>query len=548
MLQNLISLYGEEKGKDLDDKIKELIDKEKKDIVCKDGPLWDERDVFLITYPDSFIKKNLASLASLESFLELHLRGVINGVHVLPFFPFTTDRGFSVSDFGKVKPEFGSWEDVKKIANEYRLMVDLVLNHVSVQHEWFQKFLQGDPRYQDYFIWFKKDEIPHQQLNKVFRPRATPVLTPFKTAEGERFVWTTFSVEGSTDQVDLNYKNPEVFLEIIKIILNLLKNGVRVFRLDSIPYIWKELGTDCINLPQTHTIVQVLRNVLDMICPDALIITQVATSFEDNISYFGKSDKEAQMIYNFSLPPVVLNAFFTQNNRHINDLAAKMVPESEDNTFLNILAVHDGISIRGGFLSEEETQNLCDDVVRRGGEVSYRLLPDGTKRVRELNTTWWSVLNKKDELPEIALRKFITSHAIMLSLRGIPAIYYLSFFGAKDDLELYKKTGIKRDINRTNLDLETLDFRLSKSDTRETHVFQSMIDLIKKRKDSSAFHPNARQQVLNVDDRVFALLRINEETGDTMLCLHNVSGEIVSIDYEGNNYDLERYNYVWAEI
>lgn len=554
MLQKSILLYGKEKAEELNSKIQELVGVTKKIIESIGGSsYWSEKDIYLITYPDSFKKNGLTGLASLESFLDSRLRGVMSGVHILPFFPYSSDRGFSVIDYYKVKEEFGSWDDISNIAKSQKVMADLVLNHVSTRNVWFQKFLAGDPKYQDYFIWFEKDKIPQEDIKKVFRPRATPLLTPFQTAKGERWVWTTFSVEGTTDQVDLNYKNPEVLLEIIKAILFFLTKGIRVLRLDAIPFIWKELGTDCKSLPQVHTIVQIIRSILDEVCPEAFILTQASLDFEDNIFYFGQDQKEAQMIYNFALPPLVLNAFYTANNQHLNKLVHEVnkVPEvyKGDCTFYNILAVHDGIGTRGGtkFLSNAEVQMNCDKVLENGGELGYRSNPDGAKSVSELDTTWWSALNKEDAEPfEIKLKKFITSHAIAMAISGIPVIYYLSLIGAKNDHEFYKKTGVKRDLNRSNLDLKTLDLRLSKSESKESRVFKSMIELINKRKKIRSFHPNAKQKVLELDPRVFAIER--SEGIETVLALHNLSKEKVVIKYLGRNFVLEGYDYVWEKL
>ena len=277
MIEKLIFLYGEEKGRDLEQRLKKLIDEVKTKIVCQDRSFWDEKDIFLITYPDSFqeIDSGQArmtisvTLKTLSKFLDVHLKGVINGVHILPFYPYSSDRGFSITDYYQVKKEFGSWNDIADIGKNYRLMADLVLNHVSVKHAWFQKFLVGDERYWDYFIHFDKSEIPEEELKRVVRPRASPLLTKFITKKGERWVWTTFSVEDSTDQVDLNYKNPQVLLELIKVIFFLLDKGIRVFRLDAAPFVWKEIGTNCWNLPQTHILISLIRGTLDKICPQA---------------------------------------------------------------------------------------------------------------------------------------------------------------------------------------------------------------------------------------------------------------------------------------
>lgn len=548
ILQKLISLYGQEKGKDTAKELEKILNEAKTKISYDNGPFWDEKDIFLITYADSFREQNIKTLLTLQKVLDLHLKGVIGGVHILPFYPYSSDRGFSVVDYYKVKQDLGDWGDVSEIGKKYRLMADLVLNHVSVEHEWFQKFLEGVEGYEGYFISFKKEEIPHEQLKKIIRPRATPILTPFMTARGERFVWTTFSVEDSTDQVDLNYKNPEVLLEIIKVILFYLEKGIRIFRLDAVPFIWKEIGTDCWGLPQVHTIIALFREILAEICPSAMIITQVSSPIEENKTYFGLKDRESQLIYNFSLPPLVLNAFYSQDNKHLNDLASKMSVPRNDTTFFNILAVHDGISTSGakGFLSDEEKQKMFTMIENHGGMLSYRTNPDGSKSVVEMNSTWWSALNGEyeDETSELQLRKFITSYAICLSLKGIPAIYYLSLFGQSNDLGLYKKTGIKRDLNRSNYICDAIASKLRDSKSKEAQVFKAITNLIEKRKSFSAFHPNAKQEVLTLDSRVFAILR--GERADRILAIHNVSKDRVDVKFENKTFILEPYGFNWV--
>lgn len=558
VLQKLISLYGQEKGKITADKLEKIITEAKSKIVCVDKPLWNEKDVALITYPDSFRQMdgqpNGLSLHTLQTFLTNHLKDTFSIIHLLPFFPYSSDRGFSVIDYRRVGEDLGDWEDVGEIGKEYRLMVDLVLNHISVQHEWFQKFLRGDEGYEGYFISFKKEEIPQEELKKVSRPRATPLLTPFKTAKGERWVWTTFSVENSTDQVDLNYKNPEVLLEFIKIILFYLQNGVRIFRLDSIPYIWKEVGTDCKNLPQVHTIVSLFREILDIVCPAALIVTQASVTFEENLSYFGEKDQEAQLIYNFVLPTAVLADFYSQKARYLNILASRMIVSHDDCSFLNILAVHDGIGVSGakGLLSDQDLTNMYQKIKNQGGMLSYHNLFDGTKTVVEMNTTWWSALNnpsislRMEEPFELQLQKFITSYAIAMSLAGIPAVYYLSLIGGENDLRLFEKTGTKRDINRTNYDFAELVKKLSNDKSREARVFKAMTDLIQKRKSFSAFHPNARQEVLTLDPRVFALLR--SDGSQTVLAMHNLSKQPVEVKYKDKIFELKPYGFEWTKM
>jgi len=551
MLQKLISLYGEEKGKETENKLRLIINQGKKDIRYEEGSYWSEKDVFLITYPDSFIEKNIPSLVGLKSFLDKYLKGIVSNVHVLPFFPYSSDRGFSVVDFNQVKHEFGTWEDIENIGKNYRIMADLVLNHVSTESFWFQEFLKGNPKFTDYFISFSQEERPKDEdIKKIFRSRATPVLTRFKTNWGDRLVWTTFSVEKSTDQVDLNYKNPEVLIEIVKVVLNFIKKGVRIIRLDAAPFVWKELGTNCFNLPQAHMIVKILRQIVDEVCPATLIITQASTSHEENVAYFGDGQDEAEMVYNFSLPPLVLFSFLKENATHLTAWAKILKTPSDKTTFFNFLAVHDGIGLSGaeGILNKEEEKFLCDTVLTRGGLVSEKTLPSGEKKVYEINSTYWSALNKEEEPFVIAKQKFITAIAVSFALAGIPAVYYNMFFGSKDDQELFHKTSIKRDLNRQNFNLPDLQIRLSDSSSNESKVFAEVKDLIKRRINSSVFHPNAKQEILDLDHRVFALVRENEKTGERILCLHNVSGEKVVVECLGKTYTVGAYGYVWESI
>src|SRR3989344_394577 len=313
MREKLKFLYGEEIGKKTYEQLLKLLDSVKGMINCDDRELWSEKDIFLITYPDSFYEKGSPVLKTLAKFLKIHLKGIISGVHILPFSPYSSDRGFSITDFTRVKEEFGDWKEMEGISKNFRLMADLVLNHVSVKHEWFQRFLAGDSKYWDYFIHFNKSEIPEAELKQVVRPRATPLLTPFKTANGERRVWTTFSVEDSTDQIDLNYQNPEVLLEMIKIILLFLQKGIRIFRLDAIPFIWKEVGTDCYDLKQVHIIINLFRQILDEVCPRALLLSQSSMPWIENLAYLGGQNKEANLVYNFPLPPLILDAYYNRN-------------------------------------------------------------------------------------------------------------------------------------------------------------------------------------------------------------------------------------------
>jgi len=549
--KNLQFLYGENDGQQTFEALQNLLAKEKKEFPqAKQQSLknyFSEKDTVLITYADSFTQKGELPLKTLEQFLAEQLKDTFNTIHILPFYPYSSDRGFSTTDFSKVKKEFGSWEDIKKIGKDFSLMADLVINHVSAQSHWFQKFLAGDPKYQEYFTSFTREELTDDVVNdlqKVFRPRALPLLTEFETKEGKRFVWTTISA----DQIDLNYQNPQVLVEMIQVMLLLLHQGVRLFRMDAITFIWKELGTNCVHLPQGHAILQIFRAVLNEVCPSALLVTETNVPHKDNISYFGNGTDEAQMVYNFALPPLTLHAFYTGDVSYICEWAKTLTPPSQETTFFNFLACHDGIGILGarGILPDEEIDKIFRHIKDHGAKLSYRRLPSGESSVYEMCTTWWSALNKKDEDFDLALRKFITSHAIAFALAGVPAVYYLSLFGKENDEKMWRITQRNRDINRENLDYPLLSEQLAQEDSREKKVYDSLVSLIKLRTKTPGFHPNAKQTVLTLDKRIFALLR--ESAKGNVLALHNVSGEEVTVSYQEKQYILKPYSFLWESV
>ena len=223
-----------------------------------------ERDVVLITYGDLLTTPGRPPLQVLASFLRRFMRGAINTVHILPFFPYSSDRGFSIIDYEEVDPRLGSWDDIAVLAAEFRLMFDGVFNHASSRSRWFQRFLNGHPGYEDFFVAFTtRDAIDPDYLRLILRPRTSDLLTPFRTINGMRFVWTTFS----PDQVDLNFRNPRVLLRVVEILLAYVRRGADVVRLDAVTYIWRELGTSCAHLRETHALVQLFRAILDVVAP-----------------------------------------------------------------------------------------------------------------------------------------------------------------------------------------------------------------------------------------------------------------------------------------
>lgn len=480
-----------------------------------------EKDAILITYGDQMTEPDVPPLQSLGEFLDEHLKGVVSGVHILPFFPYSSDDGFSVIDYSVVDPNLGTWHDVERIGRSFRLMFDAVINHISAHSAWFQGFLKGDPAYAGYFIVVE----PGAELSMVTRPRALPVLTPAETPSGEKLVWTTFSA----DQIDLNFANPEVLLAVIEVLLLYVEEGADIIRLDAIAYLWKEIGTSCIHLPQTRRVVQLLRVVLDAVAPHVLLITETNVPHEENISYFGDGTNEAQMVYQFSLAPLVLNAFHTGDAGHLLQWADGLATPTETTTYFNFTASHDGIGVRPaeGILDADEFQQLADTAEEHGGFVSFKTNPDGTQSPYELNISYFDALSdpaKVDEEGlEIQIQRFLASQAIMLSLAGVPGIYVHSLLGSRSYRRGVEKTGRYRTINREKFHRQELETALAGPTSLRHRVFQQYVHLLRIRTSQKAFHPNGAQRILAGNRALFALLRTSPDSKEHIVCVHNVS-------------------------
>ncbi|HEX6384302.1 MAG TPA: sugar phosphorylase, partial [Anaerolineae bacterium] len=494
ILDHLTFLYGENTGQATFRRLESLMEQYRSRLPEPRPARLSERDAVLITYGDMVRESGKAPLHALANFLQTYVEEGINVVHILPFYPYSSDDGFSVIDYKAVNPELGDWEDVARIGQHFRLMFDAVINHISAQSAWFQAFLRDDPQYRDYFVTVD----PGIDLSQVFRPRALPLLTPVKTAAGEKLVWTTFS----DDQIDLNYKNPDVLLDILDVLLFYVAHGAEFIRLDAIAFMWKEPGTTSIHLPQTHRIIQLVRSVLDVVAPQVFLITETNVPHSDNVSYFGSGYNEAQMVYNFSLPPLTLHAFHSGDATTLSQWASEALAlPSDRTTFFNFLASHDGIGVTParGVLSDAAINAMAQRVQALGGYVSYKNNPDGTQSAYELNINYLDALGNPDAPEEdlgLKARRFLATQAVMLALRGVPGIYFHSLFGSRSWQEGVEQTGRYRSINRQKLMREQLEHELAAPGSLRHRVFYAYLDLLQKRKVRPAFHPNGGQQVV----------------------------------------------------
>ncbi len=483
---------------------------------------FDQRDLLLITYPDIVRSKKATPLASLHDFLHDHLPCTFSFIHLLPFYPYSSDDGFSVIDYLQVDPQLGDWEDIAVLAKDSRLMFDAVVNHISAKSAWFTGYLRGDKEYLDYFI----EREPEADYSKVVRPRVSPLFTSYQTSTGDKEVWTTFS----PDQVDLNYQNPHLLLTIIDILLTYVARGAAAIRLDAINYLWKQPGTNCSNLDSCHAIIQMIRAILDLACPWVVIVTETNIPHADNITYFGDGYHEAQIIYQFALPPLVVHSFLSGEMRTLSGWAEKL-DFGTDTSYLNFLASHDGVGIipATGILAPRELDALVHLAHNRGGYVSYKASPQGGQLPYELNCTYYDLICDPLDPEELNIRKFITSQAILLALRGIPALYYHSLFGSRNFSQGVSTTGMKRTVNRKKFTREEIESLLEPTDSRTAIIFNTLKHLIEIRKQHPAFSPHARQCMLDLHPALLSFYRTLENE-ETILTLANASRQPVTVD------------------
>jgi len=522
----LTQIYGTESVSQIERRLLKLIERYRGQITKPQNPSLSEHDSLLITYGDQIQEEGKAHLQTLAEFCESHLHGVMGGVHILPFYPWSSDDGFSVKDYREVDPALGDWQNIEELSKHFRLMFDGVINHMSVQGEWFQNFLQNEEPYNDYFVTVEGSP----DLSNVVRPRALPLLTEFETAIGKRNVWTTFSA----DQVDLNFANPDVLLEIFDILFMYAQRGAQFIRLDAIAYLWKEIGTTCIHLSQTHAVIQLLRAALDDIAPHVYLITETNVPHTDNISYFGDGTNEAQLVYNFALPPLVLHTFRTGDASALSGWASSLTLPSDRTTFFNFLASHDGVGLNParGILSNADIDSLVEQTLAHGGLISYKQNSDGTKSPYEMNINYFDALSNpsSDEPLDLQVDRFMASQAIMLTIVGMPGIYFHSLFGSRNWKEGVEQTKHNRTINRQKLQHAELEKQLTDTNSLRSKVFTRYRELLTARSSTSAFDPHGGQKVLDVGKDVFAVMRISPDESRQVLCLQNVTSHEVEIE------------------
>jgi sucrose phosphorylase len=513
--KRLANLYGVEEADTLLDRFFHMIGRYGVGVnrTSLSSKVISQKDAVLITYADMVSDGKAHPFSTLKEFCTARLKGAFSAIHILPFYPWTSDDGFSVVDYREVDNRYGSWDDVSRLSEEFELMFDLVLNHCSSKSPWFREYVSGIEPGSNYIL--EGDE--EADLSSVVRPRASPLLTPYQTRKGERHVWTTFSA----DQVDLDWTSPDLLFEFLDIIMFYASLGCRILRLDAVAFLWKEIGTNCLHLPKTHEVIKLIRNFIEVVAPEVLILTETNVPHQENISYFGKGD-EAHAVYQFSLPPLLLHGLLQGTAKHVTNWAAHLAPPPKGCHFLNFTASHDGIGVRPleGILDTDEILSLADEVRGNGGHVSMRKLEDGSEFPYELNATYYGALSHKKD-PELGKKRFLCSQAIALAMKGIPAVYFHSLCATPNYTEGVKETGHNRTINRKKWKSEELETLLEDEESNSGEIFEWYTRVLRRRASCPAFHPDASQKVIELGDDIFAFERRSLDGGQVIICLFN---------------------------
>jgi glycosidase len=536
-LEILAKIYGSEDAPNLNTQIDELISNYQYDI--SESTDLSHGDILLITYGDSILSKDKNPLQSLHRFLNAYA-SPFSAVHILPFYPYTSDDGFSVVDYRKVNPELGSWQDIEELSGDYSIMFDAVINHISSKSEWVIGHLSDNEEVKNYVL----EENPLRDWSNVVRPRTSPLLHEFVKSDGDKVhLWTTFS----QDQIDLDYRNPKLLVEILDILCEYVKRGAKLIRLDAIGFMWKEEGTTCIHLPNTHLLIQLMRNVVTSIDPGAKLVTETNVPHIENISYFGNGSNEAHMVYNFTLPPLLAYSVLSENPTKLVEWASTLSLPTETTCFFNFLASHDGVGVRPvqGILDNSELNVLVDSCKTNGGRISYKTNPDGSQSPYELNSNYFSLLHGVESDRNSAIKRTLLAHAFLLSFPGLPAIYIHSLLGSENDIEGMQRTGQNRTINRKKLDWVELSSELSGNMSVRNEVYNPIIELISERKKCKAFNPYSPFKIEEVSDQIVRIERTNE--GQRVSCYFNFSNQENSLELEGNCVNLLTHSTIGSE-
>ena len=484
--------------------------------------IWDSSSVVLITYPDSIYRKDESTLKTLTEFVKNRLGGLSSVIHVLPFLPSTSDGGFAVSNHEKIDDTFGNWNDLKDLSSKHKIMADLVLNHVSSSHPWVHQFIKSEDPGPSYIVSPSETNV----WENVIRPRNTSLFTNINTKQGFKSVWTTFG----PDQIDVDWRNPHIFLEFLKLLVRYITNGADWIRLDAIAFIWKEPHTTCLHLDPVHSIVKLLNKCLKIIKPSAVLITETNVPEKENLSYLIEGN-EANLAYNFTLPPLLLEAIYTGKTDLLKSWLSTWKELPRHTSLLNFTSSHDGIGLRAleGIMDDQRIHNLLVESEKRGGLVSHRRLSNGDDQPYELNISWWSAMsNEGSDNTVFQFERFLLSQLFTLSIKGVPAFYLPSVLASPNDIDSFRKTGQRRDLNREKFEANQLLDVLKNFDSPASKNISYLTHIVKVRSRLKAFHPEASMKCIstNIDNCIILQRGLDE---DSVYVICNMSSNFLSI-------------------
>ncbi len=501
----------------------------------------DSSTAVLITYADTVFTFNEPTLKTLKYLIDNYLGNLASVIHVLPFLCSTSDGGFAVSSYEKIEDRFGTWEDLKNLSSDHVIMADLVLNHVSSSHPWVQQFKNGIEPGKKYIL---NPSITDNWEN-VIRPRNTSLFTSIYTKDGHKNVWTTFG----SDQVDLNWKEPSIFLEFLKLIVKYIKHGVGWIRLDAIGFIWKKPSTTCLHMEEVHHVVKALRILLKNIHSSSILLTETNVPEKENISYINPGD-EAHLAYNFPLPPLLLESLISNKADLINKWLSSWPDLPIKTGFLNFTASHDGIGLRAleGLMEPSRIHKLLVECETRGGLVSHRRMPNGEDQPYELNISWWSAMsNSGTNRQYLQFEKYILSQLFIIALKGVPAFYLPTIMTSENDTSRFLKTGERRDLNREKFDKEQLIELLNDKNSLASRSLILLRHAMKTRGLYEAFDPEQPMNCYSKDhnDIVVISRGIDE---DKIFAIHNMTNLRLSFCIEDNLGIKLKPQFVWKDL
>lgn len=464
----------------------------------------------LITYADSLGK----NLQELHYILNRYLKKAIGGVHLLPFYPSTADRGFCPTAYDIVDPKFGTWDDVEKIGKDFDLMADFIPNHISRSSIFFQDYLKNGQKseYYDMFLQIQKlwpeGRIPEEELKNIYlrKPSSPETLIDFPDGHKE-YIWQTFE---SDQQIDLDVNSPVYRNVYAGFFLYMLRRGVKLVRLDAVGYVTKKVGTSCFFVePQIWEFLDWIKKFSDAF--DAELLPEI----HGNWSYQQKFSDHGLRTYDFLLPLMTAQAIFDGYSPNLKNWL-QVCPRKQVTT----LDTHDGIPVVDceGYMKPEEMERTWQKMVNEyDAQINYNYSGDGTKEVYQIDGSYYSLLGENDDA-------YITARTVQMFAPGIPQVYYNGLLAGKNDFEAIhalaeKVGGWGRDLNRHNYDLNEAEKEFEKP------VVKRLLKLMEFRSECLAF--DGELEVLESDSSTLNLIWKNQNHfAKAVIDLKNYKSEI----------------------